>query len=327
MAQNGQSAVWAGWALRVAGVYNIAVATLAILRSDWILLTLGLPANPPTGLALELWHALAAATAAMGLGYLLIASNPFKHWHVVLIGFLAKLATGIWVAADILLHRLSPSAWLWVAFDDAIWIVPFGLILNAAYESILNVRRTVAPEVLRFALRRKTQYGVSLDEISRLSPVLLVFLRHSGCTFCREALSDLAAARPRIEKDGTRLVLVHMGTEEQASRFFSRYGLAEVPHISDPERALYRAFGLPRGSFGDLLGPKVWLRAFQAGILGRHGVGRLVGDGFQMPGVFLLFHGEIVRSYRHQRASDRPDYLALVTGRDYAAPELRDQSA
>ena len=48
---------------------------------------------------------------------------------------------------------------------------------------------------------------------------------------------------------------------------------------------------------------------------------------FQAAGVFLLFHGEIVRSYRHLSASDRPDYLALVTGRDYAAPELRDQSA
>ena len=29
----------------------------------------------------------------------------------------------------------------------------------------------------------RTQHEVSIDEISRLSPVLLAFLRHTGCTF------------------------------------------------------------------------------------------------------------------------------------------------
>jgi hypothetical protein len=36
-----------------------------------------------------------------------------------------------------------------------------------------------------------------------------------------------------------------------------------------------------------------------------------------MPGVFLLFHGETLKSYRHQSAADRPDYLAMV--RDLSA--------
>jgi hypothetical protein len=47
-----------------------------------------------------------------------------------------------------------------------------------------------------------------------------------------------------------------------------------------------------------------------------------MGDGFQMPGVFLLYHSEIIRSYRHQSAADRPDYMAIVTGKHYAQPEL-----
>ncbi|MBI4891242.1 MAG: AhpC/TSA family protein [Acidobacteria bacterium] len=326
MAPSSQSETWVQLTLRAAGLYNLAIAALVLLRPEWILTSLGLPPTPPAGFALELWHALAALTAAMGAGYLLISSNPVKHWQVVLVGFLAKLATGLWVSYDIYLHRLPSSAWLWVVMDDAIWLPPFAIVLRQAHECLLNIRRSVSPDVVRFALRRKTNYGVTVDEISRLSPVLLVFLRHAGCTFCREALADLSSRRGEIERDGTRLVLVHMGSEEHAAGFFRQYGLAEVPRISDPERALYRAFGLPRGSFSDVMGPKVWLRAFQSGVLERHGVGQLVGDGFQMPGVFLVFHGEIVRSYRHQCASDRPDYLALVTGRDYAAPELRDRS-
>jgi hypothetical protein len=83
--------------------------------------------------------------------------------------------------------------------------------------------------------------------------------------------------------------------------------------VSDPQRSLYRAFGLRRGSLTEVFGPKVWWRGFEAGILGRHRVGRLEGDGFQMPGVFLIYHGEVIRSYRHQSAADRPDYVRLVT--------------
>lgn len=40
--------------------------------------------------------------------------------------------------------------------------------------------------------------------------------------------------------------------------------------------------------------------------------GLLKGDGFQMPGVFLLYHGTVLRSYRHQSAADRPNYSQLV---------------
>lgn len=320
-------AAWTTLTLRAAGIYNLAAALLAILQPNWLLTLLGLSSKLPPGLALELWHALAVVTAVMGVTYLLIAAQPLRHWPVVLIGFLGKFATGAWAAADIVQHKLPATAWLWVAIDDALWLVPFALILRLAHESVLSVRRTNSGDVLKFALRRRTQFGVTLDELSRLSPVLLVFLRHSGCPFCREALSDLAGRRRDIERQGARLVLVHMGDADGDAGFFARYGLGDLPRIADPDRALYRAFGLPRGSLGDVIGPKVWWRGFQAGFLNRHFAGRPIGDAFQMPGVFLLFHGEVVRGYRHQSSADRPDYLSLVTGRDYAAPELRDQSA
>jgi hypothetical protein len=161
------------------------------------------------------------------------------------------------------------------------------------------------------SLRAQTQTGMSLMEMSRRWPTMVVFLRHFGCTFCREALSDLARVRHEVEKSGVRMVLVHMGSEDQAESFFRKYRMEDLPRVSDPHQSLYRAFGLTRGTFANLFGPKVWWRGFQAGILDRHGIGALVGDGFQMPGVFLIYHGEVIRSYRHQSAADRPDYLAL----------------
>ena len=154
----------------------------------------------------------------------------------------------------------------------------------------------------------KTQYGETLMTMSTETPLQIVFLRHGGCTFCREALADIAARREAIEADDTRIVLVHMMAEKQAGALFARYGLADLPRISDPTRRLYRAFELESGSLKQLLGWKVWWRSLVAGILNRHGAGKLMGDGRQMPGVFVVQNGSILKAFRHLTAADRPHY-------------------
>ncbi|MBN2329237.1 MAG: AhpC/TSA family protein [Candidatus Omnitrophica bacterium] len=157
----------------------------------------------------------------------------------------------------------------------------------------------------------RDQNGKTLQELSQDNPLLVVFLRHNGCTFCREALADLSQKRAAIEESGVRIALIHMSSEDQAADFFAKYGFDDVPRFSDPDKILYRAFELKRGSFRQLLGWNVWKRGFQACILEGHGVGKLMGDGFQMPGVFLLHRGEIVKEFRHRSAADRPDYQEM----------------
>ncbi|MBN9661802.1 MAG: redoxin domain-containing protein [Acidobacteria bacterium] len=314
---------WTKWALRAAGTFHLGLAVTGLL-SPAILLHYLSPAQPvPNGLGSEILVGAAILTAVLGAGFWFASGDAYRHWPVVLMGLLAKSIIGFGLGLEIVRHRLDPAAWLVVILDNLVWTLLFAAVLHGRYEMLLKIRRSVSPDVLRFALRRKTQYGITLDEHSRLTPVLLVFLRHTGCMFCREALADLARQQQEIEAQGARLVLVHMGNEAHVAGFFRQYGLENVPRISDTERTLYRAFALSRASLFSLLSPKVWWRAFQVSVLGRHGVGPVAGDGFQLPGAFLIFHGEIVRTYRHQSPADRPDYLSLVTGRDYAAPELR----
>lgn len=164
------------------------------------------------------------------------------------------------------------------------------------------------------------QDGVTLLEHSRRSDVLVVFLRHLGCTFCREACADLGAQRREIEARGVRIAVVGMVEDEALAGFLARYGLGDVLRISDPDARLYEAFELKRGTLGQLFGLKVWGRGFVAGVLKGHWVGRLHGDGFRMPGAFLLREGEIVRAFRHETAADRPDYCSLaVVGAEQSA--------
>jgi len=154
--------------------------------------------------------------------------------------------------------------------------------------------------------------GETLSDFSRQQPVLLIFLRHFGCTFCREALADLSKQRETIENQGFSIVLVHMATNDIAERYFSRYELDGALHISDPDCKYYAAFGLVKGNFTQLFGLSTWIRGFSAGVVAGHGLGPQLGDGFQMPGVFVIREGEVKESFIHKLASDRPDYIDLV---------------
>jgi peroxiredoxin len=166
-----------------------------------------------------------------------------------------------------------------------------------------------------------TRSGSRLLDLCADSPILLVFLRHAGCTFCREALSDLSRERPTIEAAGTRIVLVHMGDSDAITALLIKYDLDNVERIRDDKQRLYRAFGLRRGTLRQLFGPKVMWRAFGEGALVRHGLAFQKADGFQMPGVFLLEPGGIVRRFRHRTAADRPNYTKLAAHQVTAAVE------
>jgi hypothetical protein len=44
------------------------------------------------------------------------------------------------------------------------------------------------------------------------------------------------------------------------------------------------------------------------------------GDATQMPGVFLLHRGEILKAFKHKTAADRPDYLDMICPEGCAQP-------
>jgi hypothetical protein len=103
-----------------------------------------------------------------------------------------------------------------------------------------------------------------------------------------------------------------MSADPKAAKFLDSYGLASVSRVSDPSGRTYRAFGLRRGSLWQLFGPAVVWRGFVAGILRGHGVGTLEGDGFQMPGTFVVHQGAIIKASPAKTAAERPDLEGMA---------------
>ncbi|MDV7396663.1 hypothetical protein RZS08_35025, partial [Arthrospira platensis SPKY1] len=104
----------------------------------------------------------------------------------------------------------------------------------------------------------------------------------------------------------------HMSNEDIAEEYFTKYGLNNAIYIGDPTCSYYAAFGLSKGTFSQLFGLQTWLRGFNAGVVKGHGIGPQLGDGFQMPGIFVISDGRIRGQFIHKLASDRPDYEELA---------------
>lgn len=156
-----------------------------------------------------------------------------------------------------------------------------------------------------------TEMGASLLTLAEASPVLLIFLRHFGCSFCRQAISDVADVRQQLAARNVRPVFVHLGTPELAKLYFDYYGLDDVERISDPQATIYRhtAFGLGRTHPAlHLINPRIWA-GWLGGAIFKHGIGDLKDDAHQLPGLFLLKGPHIVRRFRYKSIADRPNYM------------------
>ena len=153
---------------------------------------------------------------------------------------------------------------------------------------------------------------MSLAELSARQPVLTIFLRHSGCTFCRETLAELAVKRRYIESQGVTLAIVHMSPPLEATQLLQRYDLDDIHRFGDPRCQLYEAFGLPRGDFNQLFNWHILRRGVGAGFVQGHGLGPLSGDGFRLSGAFLLDNGRVIAARRSKTAADRLDLLELL---------------
>jgi hypothetical protein len=160
----------------------------------------------------------------------------------------------------------------------------------------------------------RAESGRTLLSLTEESPVLLLFLRHFGCSFCRETLDQVSQIRGKLEAKGIRPVFVHLGTPERGKPYFDYYNLSDVERVSNPDASLYQnpVFGLGRTNpLSHIFRPAV-MKAWVRGAIRSYGIGLIKEDGEQMPGVFYVKNGKIANFYRHRTIADQPDYLALV---------------
>jgi hypothetical protein len=301
---------WPGWILRMAAIYNLLWGTWVILFPNQLFDWTGIAHPNYPGI----WQCVGMIVGVYGIGYWIAASDFRRHWPIVLVGFLGKIFGPIGFLQSAWTGAL-PWSWGWtIVANDLIWWIPFASILYLAARE--NTRPQIDPEgewtldqANRIALTNTHQ---SISELSRGRDVLVVFLRHAGCTFCRESLDELQKDRAVWTSHRIQPVVVHMGTEAEGAAMMKRFSLDDVPTMSDPECKVFRAYQLPRGRLSQLLGLSIWIEGFKTAILKGYGVGKLKGDGFQLSGAFLVRDGRVIRGNPSRDAADSCPWKPLL---------------
>jgi peroxiredoxin len=147
---------------------------------------------------------------------------------------------------------------------------------------------------------------VELRERWERGPLVVMFMRHFGCAFCREHLNEMGRAFGDFKQAGADIVAVFQYDAQSTQKFCDG---RKVPFdcLGDPDRAAYAEVSLQRGNPAQIVNPKVALRALGAA---RHGVFAgppRGGDVAQLPGTFVVDRdGRVVLAHYNSSSSDNP---------------------
>lgn len=304
--------------LSLATIYHLLIGLDFIIRPSNLFELSDIP-TPTYPFVLQL---MGAGLLVMGIGMSFAQKAPYRHSLIWVMLLILKVVSLLVFVGHVIVGNLPVGALIFTAFHDLLWIpILIKLLwrmLQVNQQERFQVAHLNEPLSQEALSHTRDQNGTDVWSHMQENPVLLVFIRHFGCTFCRETMADLARDRQQIEASGTRIVVVHLSPPEKADTFFEKYGLADLSRISDPDKSLYQAFDLKRATFEQAFGWRSWIRGFEAGVLNGHWVGKEENDGWQMPGVFLLAEGKITKAFRHRSVADRPHYCEMVQPQNQA---------
>jgi small multidrug resistance pump len=128
--EQGYNKKWMKFILTAAGIYNLLWGTFTILFPEFYFKFAGMAnSNYP-----EIWQCVGMIVGVYGIGYIIAAFNPIKHWPIVFVGLLGKIFGPIGYLNGYLTGRFTLKAGLLNITNDLIWWIPFTLILWNVYK-------------------------------------------------------------------------------------------------------------------------------------------------------------------------------------------------
>ena len=153
-------------------------------------------------------------------------------------------------------------------------------------------------------------YGRTIDlEQYRNNWILIGFFRHAGCPFCKLRVHALTKVHDEMLGKGLKMIFFFESKSSQLLRSTFHQEVSPIPLISDPEKKLYKAYGL-EPSVGK--SPISHLTTFVQTAMKASSAGVPIhmmksGESFStMPAEFLIREGLIVDSVHYsERLNDR----------------------
>jgi len=149
-----------------------------------------------------------------------------------------------------------------------------------------------APDV---SLQTTDGANVRLAQFWQRAPVVIFFVRHIGCVFCREQVRTLAQHYDAIGSRGAEVIAIIPTDPINAGRF-ARSMRLPYPVLCDTPRRAFAAFGLYETTLGDLAQTEVLLRTARQFARGNiPAVNPFSSSLTQLGGIYIVDNDGIVR--------------------------------
>lgn len=154
--------------------------------------------------------------------------------------------------------------------------------------------------------------AVDLRSRWRDGPLVVMFMRHFGCAFCREQLIRMGRALWDFKAAGADVVAIFQYGAE-ATQDFCRSREVPFDCVGDPLREAYAEVSLGRGERKQILSWKIARRYAGAIRTGAVGGGAQGGDMAQLPGTFVIgTDGRLTLAHYATSAADNPRVDAVL---------------
>ncbi len=126
--------------LIAAGIYNLLWGAATVLFPAWLFLLTGLeePRYP------FIWQCVGMIVGVYGVGYLAAASDPLRHWPIVLVGLLGKIFGPLGYVGGLIRGEVPVAFGVTLPTNDLLWWIPFAMILLAARREALASQSAIA---------------------------------------------------------------------------------------------------------------------------------------------------------------------------------------
>lgn len=291
--------------IKLSGLYHIILGLAGLFLTSLLSTVLQYQIDGNLSAFLGIYYII------FGIGYMVSAFFIEENWLIILLGFVQKI-TFLLVAIVLgFKNGFNPALSIFFIIDSLIFIIPFYKSLDFIFRS-RNSDDELGLKFSDVVKNVRTNTGENLLTLSYNKPILMVFIRHFGCTFCKETVSEISNVENQIREKGLTPVFVHLSDPSYGDKFFEKYFSHQVLHVSDPCRRLYRSLDIKRGNLWQLFGLPTWYRGFVAGVFKGHGgPGEIEGDFLQLGAYFVLDKGQIVFSHYNHSASEQFDLSTI----------------
>ena len=122
---------WMRRVLVAAGMYNLIWGAAIILfpAALFQFAEMDLPRYP------QIWQCVGMIVGVYGVGYLIAATDPLRHWPITLVGLLGKILGPIGFFETLFSGELPLAFGATIITNDLIWWIPFAAILYQALKA------------------------------------------------------------------------------------------------------------------------------------------------------------------------------------------------